>query len=255
MQVLTHVKKELLHIAVGIFLLQIHVAKGIHDQNLAVLGHDPLLRAAGAGSLSLRHGRRASASLLGGTGSAAGLASALLGGLLTRSLLLHPTLLAVHRHRGLVIVGGGRRRRGRCGRRGIDAGDPQVAAPGGLARERDVAANELALPLPAHVQGEVVEAAAAHKKHTDEHGAQPRPVPAVVVLGALPHGEAVGDEVVVARAARAPQDVRDDGEAGLAVASGLDGGLDLGLRRRLRYGDAGFLAALVLLGGLRALGG
>lgn len=97
--------------------------------------------------------------------------------------------------------------------------------------------------------------ATAEGEEDAEHDrAKARAVPVVVVVGALPRGEAIGNEVVVASTAGALQDVGDNGQAGLAVRSLLDGGLDLGLRGALGDLDAGLLVLLVLLG-LGALGG
>lgn len=97
--------------------------------------------------------------------------------------------------------------------------------------------------------------AAGEQEDAHDHGAEAGPVARVVVLGALPLGEAVAQEVVVALAAGAAEDVGHDGQAGLAVRGALDGGLDLGLGGLL--GD--FHAALGLLGlglgGGGALGG
>lgn len=241
-----------------VLLLEVDVTEGVDDEDLAVLGHDSLLGARGPRSRrSLRHRRRAAAAacLLAGT-SRAGAAGALpfLAGLPARLLLLHAALLAVQGDGGLLlllfVVGGLGLRRWwwRSGRSNIlQSRDGEVVAPGGVSRELDVALDELALAPPAHVQGDVVEAAAADEQAADEDGAEARAVAAVVVLGALPGGEAVLEEVVVAVAAGPAQDVGDDGEAGLALAGLLDSGLQL--RGARRPGDLDALG-LVLPGAL-----
>ena len=126
-----------------------------------------------------------------------------------------------------------------------------------MARKLDVALDELALALPAHVQGQVVGAAAGDEEDAEHGGAQAGPVAVVVVLGALPRGEAVGQEVVVAVAAGSAQDVGDDGQAGLALRGALDGRLELGRGGLLGHPDArlGLLVLGLVLLGLGALGG
>jgi hypothetical protein len=53
----------------------------------------------------------------------------------------------------------------------IDTGDvdPEVLAPSGMPRKLDVALNELALPLPAHVERNVVSRATSEEEHA-KHG-------------------------------------------------------------------------------------
>lgn len=83
----------------------------------------------------------------------------------------------------------------------------------------------------------------AHEEGAEHGRAQPGPVPVVVVVGALPEGEAVRQEVVVAVPQRPAQDVGDEGEARLAFRGILDGRVDLRLGRRL----ARLLVALLQL--------
>lgn len=260
----TYVKEELAHVPLVVLLLEVDVAEGVDDEDLAVLGDDSLLGARGARARRCLHGhgRRAPAPaglLLADASRAGGAARALpfLAGVLARLLLLHPALLAVQGDGGLLLllllfVGGGLRlrwrglRRGRSGGGVVESRDGEVVAPGGVPRELDVALDELALAPPAHVQGDVVEAAAADEQAADEDGAEAGAVPAVVVLGALPGGEAVPEEVVVADAPRAAEDVGDDSEAGLALAGLLDGGLELGGLDALALGlDAALLFGAV----------
>lgn len=255
-----------MHVSLFVLLLEIDVAEGVDDEDLAVLGHDSLLGARGPrarGCRCLGHGRRAAAAagLLTDASGAGGAAGALpfLAGLLARLPLLHAALLAVQGDGGLLrlfVVGGGLRLRLRwrwlwvssgSGVGGVESRDGEVVAPGGVSGELDVALDELALAPPAHVQGDVVEAAGADEQAAEEDGAEARAVAAVVVLGALPGGEAVLEEVVVAVAAGPAQDVGGDGEAGLALAGLLDGGLELG--GAWGPGDLDALG-LVLLGAL-----
>jgi len=94
--------------------------------------------------------------------------------------------------------------------------------------------------------------AAEHEEETDEHGAQPGAEPRVVVARAFPLGEAVLEEVVVALAGRAAEDVGDGVEAGGALMRLLDLGGDLALRRALGDMDAGFrgLGSALVPGGV-----
>lgn len=85
--------------------------------------------------------------------------------------------------------------------------------------------------------------AAAHDEDAEHDGAEARAVPRVVVVGALPQREAVGQEVVVAVPRRPAQDVCDEGEAGLALRGALDGRLCLG-GRGLLGGLAGLCAVV-----------
>ena len=122
-----------------------------------------------------------------------------------------------------------------------------------MAGELDVALDEFALPLPAQEQDEVVRSTAAKEKDADEHGAQARPIPAVVVLGAFPGRKPIAQEVVVAVAAGSAQDVDDDGQARLSLSCPLDRNLDLGGRGRLRDLDGRLRSLLLLFLGLLLL--
>lgn len=219
-----YVEEELLHLAILVGLLQVHVAHGVDDQDLAVLGHDAL----------------AGARCAGGGGPGLGRSGAL--GLLVRSVLLLALLLhAAHLPvqglgRGGIHVLVGRRR-------AVQAGDAQIVAPGGVARELDVAADKVLLALPAHVERQPVAAASDEDEEAGQHGPEPRAEPGVVVAGALPLGEAIVQEVVVALPAGAAQDVGHDSEARKAVAGGLRRGLDLGRGRALAAVRAGLAGA------------
>lgn len=82
-------------------------------------------------------------------------------------------------------------------------------------------------------------AAAEDEEQPNQHGAQARPEPRVVVSGALPLGEAVLEEMVVALAAGPAEDVGDGVEAGGTFVGFLDGGGDFALRGALVDVDAG----------------
>lgn len=254
----TYVKEILGSLAVLVILLEVDIAARVDDQDLSVLRHDALLGALGSAALRLGRDRAgARGGLLGGGGGATALARGaalglgLLGGALAGIALLQAAHLAVHGDVVAVFVLvdllRGRGRGGDGGGLVVDAGDGggEVVAPGGAAGKRDVALDELALALPAHVQGYVVGDATGEEEDAEQGGAEARAVAAVVVLGALPRGEAVGEEVVITDTAGPAQDVGHDGQAGLALRGALDGGLDLAGRGRLDLGRAG-LAALQL---------
>jgi len=232
-----YIEKELLRLALIVLLLEIDVADGVDDEDLAVLGDDALL---GAGDAGWRIDRRRRLCL-----RRLGL---LLGLLIFRVLLLHPALAPIHRLHGLCIaISRGRRVIARSpSRRTIQAGNDEVVAPRRMARELDVAADELLLPLPAHVQRDVVARAADEDEQAQQHRAEPRPEARIVIARALPLREAVREEVVVPRPAGALEHLLDELDARPAVAGGLVRRLDLGLARALGDVDAG----LVALGGL-----
>ncbi|KAH8716190.1 hypothetical protein HC256_004969 [Beauveria bassiana] len=230
----THVKEILVDIALLILLLEEHMAHGVDNEHLAILSNDSLLDARG------RHRSIARRRLRGGA-----LGRLLLGRaavLLARLLIHHATLLAVARLRhGRVLLLGGRVGRGRC-RSGLRVEAGNVAAPGRVARKLDVATHKLLLPLPVHVEDQVVHRAAGKHEQADNDGAQAGPVAVVVVVGALPQREPVGQEVVVAVARRALEDAHNQRQARLAVRRLLHGRIDL--RRR------GHLARLAAVLGL-----
>lgn len=68
--------------------------------------------------------------------------------------------------------------------------------------------------------------AADEDKQTREHGAETGAEARVVVTCALPDREAVGEEMVVARALGALEEFLDEAEAGEAVRGGFGGGVD-----------------------------
>lgn len=267
-----YIKQILSRVTLLVLLLEIDIAQRIHNKDLAVFGNDPLLGASRTITLSSRlGGGRARGRSRSGSGSSLLLAATATaaGGLLTVVLLLllgvallHPAHLAVHGDDVSVLVFhhlrlGGRRRRRRSGHRsrgGVDTGDVQVLTPSGMAGKLDVALDELTLALPAHVEGQVVGGAAGEEEDARDSGAQTGAVTVVVVLGALPRGEAVAEEVVVAVAHRPTQDVGDDGQAGLALRGALDGGLDLSGGGRLDHLRTRLAAILLLKLGFLLLG-
>lgn len=221
-----------MHFAFLVLLLQVDTTERVDNEDLAILSNNPLPGTGGRGrGVTGCAGTDTGARTL----SLASLLASPATLLLLRLPLLHATLLPVQRLRRAVLIlssssGSGSRRRRR-----VDPGDPsgQRAAPGGLARKLDVPLDELLLLLPAHVQDQVVHGAAAHEERAQHGGAQARAVPVVVVVGALPEGEAVRQEVVVAVPQRPAQDVGDEREARLALRGVLDGGVDLRLGGRL----------------------
>lgn len=237
-------------------LLEVDVSDGINHKNLAILGNNALLGAGRPGLTGLRSrlaggGGTAAAGAASGGSGLAGSAPALLSSLSTSHLFLHTSLLAVSGQLGaLLIVGGGRSRSRGWGV--VDARNVEVVSPSSIARELDVALDKVFLTLPGHVQSDVVEGTSSHEEDTEEHSAQARAVPIVIVIGALPCREAVLQEMVVAVAIGTADDVAHKTKAGLALGGNLDSGLDLLLGRSLGHIDAGGL--LLLLLGLGALG-
>ncbi len=237
----THIEKILVDVALLVLLLEKDVSLGVDDQDLAILGNDPLPNA------SRRHGGVARRVL----GSIAALASLLGGGaavLLALHLFHHASLLSVHGHgrAGLVVF--------RLGHRSgrwfdIDARDTHVATLGGIAGKLDVALDKLALALPAHVQHHVVNCTAADEEQAKHDSAEAGAVAVVVVVGALPQREAIGEKVVVAVARGSLKDVGNQRQASLQLRGPLYGGLDLG-----RRGALGDLRALLAAGAGSGLG-
>lgn len=225
-----------------ILSLKVHVAEGVDNEDLAILSNNSLSST----------GRTTSRSRGSSSGRSLRLGTArLLNGLSTISLgklLLHTALSSVLGHGGsFLLVAGGRGSGFGDRSRSIDAGDVETIAPGCLPGKLDVALNKLGLALPAHVEGEVVEATADNDKQADNDRAQAGTVSVVVVIGALPEREAIGEEMVVSVALGATKDVGDEGETGLGLAGLLDSGLDLGIGRRLCV-----CAVLLVLLGLRS---
>jgi len=107
----------------------------------------------------------------------------------------------------------------------------------------NVPVGELAAALPADNESEVVEATTHDQEQTKEHGTEARAETLVVISSASPLGETILQEVVVPRAVRAFQDVRNDSESLVGFGGRFDEGVDLLLRRRL--GDR--LALLLVL--------
>lgn len=208
-------------------MLKVDITQRIHDKHFTVLSNDPLLGARRSATLGSRLGcGRARGGSGSGNGSgllatattpAGGLLAAVFILFLLGVALLHPAHLTVHGDEVSVFIfhhlrwGRRGRRSGNRGRGGVDAWDVKVLPPSGMAGKFDVTLDELALALPAHVQGQVVGCAAGEEEDARDGGAQAGAVTVVVVLGALPRGEAVAEKMVVAVAHRATEDVCDDG--------------------------------------------
>ena len=266
----TYIKEELLDLALLICLLEVNVAERVDNQDLAILSHHALLSTGRAYRRLCRGGSRATTTgpaRIGTETAARGTAAAgTLADRITLGItLLHTALLAVHGHVVLLRLVVGRARVGSSStttQRRIstyitaEVNAAQLAAPGRVARVPDVTLDKLALPLPAHVQGNVVCAAADKDKKAEQDGAEARPVAVVVVLGTLPDGEAVGEEMVVAVALGSAQDVGHDAQAGLHLRGALHSSADLAGRWALGDIDAGLLvaAAALLLSLLSAVG-
>lgn len=83
-----------------------------------------------------------------------------------------------------------------------------------------------------------------HEKDTKDDRTQTRTVTVIVVVSAFPQGKAIRKEVIVAFTSRATQDVGNQRQAGLALRSVLDGGIDLCLGSGFGSGSTGFLVVL-----------
>ena len=77
---------------------------------------------------------------------------------------------------------------------------------------------------------------AKDQEQTCQDGPQTRPEPRVVVSRAFPFGEAILEEMVVAFAQGATQDVGDDVQTGGSLVCDLHGLVDFALRGTLRLG-------------------
>lgn len=226
----THVEEKLVNNTILVLFFKVDVTDRVNNENLAILGHDPLTGG------SWRSGRVAgNAGALGLAGLLASNASILLLGL----SLLEASLLPVHGLRRailfIIFLDSGDRSR-------LKNRDDKTLAPGGLACILDVAAHKLLLAFPAHVKDEVVDRAASHEEDAKDGSAQAGAVAVVVVVGALPEREAVVEEMIVAVALGALEDVDDEGEAGLALTSALD------RRGELSLGGGFGIGVLLLLG-------
>lgn len=225
-----------MNVSILVLAFEVDIADRVNNKDLAVLSHDPLATPGRAsGTLSRSRGRCAL--------RLEGLLPATTTALLLRLLLLHAPLSAVGRLRQAVFFLDRRRsRHGLC----IDTRDATVSTPGSVPREPDVPSDELGLPLPAHVQREIVDSTTTNQEHTNEDRAKAGAVPVVVVVGTLPQREAVRDEVVVAVAARPTKNVGNQGKARLTVRRLLHSLLD--------HGSRGGLGGAILLGGFGVLG-
>lgn len=225
---ITYVKEELVDLALLILSLEVNITKGVNNKDLAILSNNSLA------STSRSSSRGRSSSSRGSLSSTARLLSRTSSIALGR-LLLHTALSSVLGQRGsLFLVASGR---GRCSRGWsgscVDARDVKTTTPGGVAGELDVALDKLLLSLPAHVQSEVVKTTTYNEEKANDNRAQAGAVSVVVVIGALPEREAIGEEVVVSVALGATEDVGDEGETSLSLAGLLHSSLDLSIGRRL----------------------
>jgi len=250
----TYVQKEFVRIALLRLVFEEDIPDRVDDEDLAVLRDGALLCAHGpAGQLGF-DGRADAfgASFFRGARVFVAVAVAV-GTSIAASLLLLPLhgalLLAVPLH-ALIVVGGGLLAgRGSAGlactpSQTRDVGQVTVVAPGHAAGVLHIALDELALADPAHVQGAVVHAAADEDEEAEQDAPQARAEALVVVPRAAPGGEAVVQEMVVAGALGAAQDVDDEGEALEAGGGGFHEGLDFAL--------GGLLVLRDVRGGLRA---
>jgi hypothetical protein len=239
----TYVEKELaLHALLGLFF-QEDIADGIHNEHLTVLSNNTLLRALGS---------RSDFRLNGSADTSGTCRPYSLNFLALLALLIHSTLLAAVPWYKLI-------------RRvfvlffvlipllsvdSIDAGDTlngSLIAPGGLACMPDVALNKLPATPPAHEQSKVVHAAAHDNKEAEQNGTETRAKSLVVVARAPPFWETVPQEVVVALALGALENIGNDRQPLIASGDLLEVCIDFLLRWALADLDSR-CGALLLVG-------
>lgn len=229
-----------MNLSLIILSLEVNVTKRVNNQDLAVLSNNTLASTSGANSGS-RSGISRLSRALGAADLLDGLSTvALLG------LLVHATLSSVLGQRGsfFLLALGRSGSRGRS-RSSFDTGDVKTATPSSFTGKLDVALDKLGLTLPAHVEGKVVNTATNDEEQTNHNRAQAGSVAVVVVIGALPEREAIGEEMVVTVAFGATEDVGNEGQTSLSLASLLDSGFDLSIGGRLDL-----LALLLVLSSL-----
>lgn len=223
-------------VALLILFLKIDITQGVDNKDLAILSNNPL--ALSRGTLGRIAGLRLALCLAALPARGAALFALLL-------RLLHASLLPVHGLRRAILV---RSRRGCRRRRGWHLGSRDArATPCRLTGELDVALHKLGLTLPAHVEDDVVHAATAQQEHTNHDCSEARSVPVVVVIRALPQGEAIPQKVIIAIPLRPLQDVHNQRQARLRLARLLDGLVEGALGGLLRIGALGLAVGLELL--------
>lgn len=241
----TYIKKKFTNVSVLIFSLEVDITERVDDENLAVLCDDPLACARwsrGGNSSFLRINLR-------GPDHLAGLLHGGLALLASGLLFVHSSFSAVPGHRGgLLLLLGGRGWRGRGG--SFDIGNTKTSAPSSVSCKLDVAINKLLLALPAHVQDQVVHASADDEEQASQDRSQARAVPVVVVISALPQGEAVGEEVIISHATGPAENVGNETEARLFLTGLLDGSSNVGLGEWLAGLDARLFLGIAALGSL-----
>jgi len=214
----TYIKQELLNHPLLSLFLQEDVALRVYNKHLAVLRHNALFPAN-------RTGRRFAFNRSADAGTAnLLLGNSFLSALLAGLALLHALLAAIHgareliRRSGIAIVLSRSIWKASC--ECADTLNTRVIAPGSPASVADVPTDELLAPLPAHDESEVVHAASANDEEAQENRAQTWAETRIVVPCALPLGEPVPEEVIVAFARWALEDLGDDGQA-LVSGSGI----------------------------------
>lgn len=218
---LVDVEQEFLLLALLVLFFQEDVADGVHNKNLAILGNDTLpLPNGGGGGLSGCGGARP-------TRGCPRTFSALLA-----VLFVHHPLLTTGHGNGTALVGIRSGSRGSGDR--VDARDTtntQLVTPSSPTSLTNVPIDELSLALPAQDQGPIVGSTTEDQKQAHQHRSQTGTEARVVVSGALPQREAILQEVIVALAAGATQDIGDEVQTSGAGGSSLDRGIDLALGR------------------------
>lgn len=189
-------------------LLEIDISNTVNDENLAVLRNGPLLGTnRSARQLCLDGSADARRlDLVGEFGSLCGVLSSTTGLLVTSSLLAS---VPVHSHRLFLLSSCGWWGCGAVGAQAWDTTNAALITPSSASGVSDVAFDKLALLFPAKVQSDVVGTASNDDEQTEQHRTETRSEALVVVAGSSPCWEAVVEEVVVAFAFGAAQDVGD----------------------------------------------
>ena len=206
---------------IGLFF-QVYVANTIYDQDLAILSNDTLLSTLrSAGELSLDGGRDT-------------LLADILGLRLLRVLAfllcLHTLLATIPdlslRFLFLLLLEGLRRCRRSDIVQTIDTSNASLVTPSHLASMTDVAFNKFTLALPAKIDSTIMQRTTNEQIETEKNADQARAETGIIVTRAAPGWEAVLEEVIIALTTLSLQDLCNDAEAGVALASLLHEAVD-----------------------------
>jgi hypothetical protein len=210
-------------------LFKVDIANTIDNEDLAVLCNSALLCAnRTASKLGLDRSADSRVLCLFGKSSSGGLWLLCITLAVTLSSAL---FLSVPVHGLRFFFGRGLGDGSRCGVNAGDASD--LVTPSDTAGLTNVALDKVAVLHPVHVEGNVVDTTAEEDKETDHDGTETRTESLVVVTSTTPFRKAVAEEVIVALALRATEDVGDYAETGKASRGFLAESVNLLLRRLL----------------------